>query len=67
MDPNANLAAQESLLLNLTDAHGIRADRMHELTKLRHALTAWLSSGGFAPRWERHPIAADYYTNRDRR
>lgn len=57
MDPNANLACQERLLLA-----GKR--RCAELRDLREALRGWLAQGGFEPSWAACPRAACYYNGR---
>jgi hypothetical protein len=68
MDPNANLERQERILLEIANTPG--ADQheplQEELIELRAALTQWLAQGGFPPRWERWPVAAEYYTRRTR-
>jgi hypothetical protein len=57
MDPNANLAEQETLVNSLTrDGHD--NDR---LLDLRLALAHWIDNGGFAPNWDKYPIARRAY------
>lgn len=65
MDPNANLAEQETLLTTLrankrTTARN-NAARSRRLTELQEALTAWLRNGGCEPDWSKCPNAARYY------
>lgn len=54
MDPNANMAEQESLILQGAE----NSPRMHAL---RNALAEWLAAGGFAPAWGKFPKAAAYW------
>jgi hypothetical protein len=64
MDPNANLERQERILIEIANTPGAdqRRTLSEDLIELRSDLTHWLSVGGFAPQWERWPIAAHYYT-----
>jgi hypothetical protein len=55
MDPNANLLEQERILVARRD-NGDMRDR-YRLRDLRVALCEWLNSEGFAPDWERCPLA----------
>lgn len=55
MDPNANLAEQETLL-TATD----RTDILRR-AELRRALQGWLAGDGFAPDWTKYPAATKAY------
>lgn len=65
MDPNANLAEQERILLARVRLYV--NSRIHSraeagrLTDLRRALFAWLHAGGFQPNWIAYPLAAKHY------
>jgi hypothetical protein len=64
MDPNANLAEQEAILLaHYNDPLMDRHER-ERLLDLRDALDTWLFNGGAAPDWSRCPRAAAHYTHR---
>jgi hypothetical protein len=56
MDPNANLQAQERILLSLDDPD------LDRLTELRRALSTWLACEGFEPDWTQAPVATLFYT-----
>lgn len=57
MDPNATLAMIDSLLTqSITDV-----DAGYELNEVCEDLFDWLSRGGFAPQWEKYPLAAGFY------
>lgn len=72
MDPEANLAEQESILTALRAAtpDEVRAMRIRgereRLRELRDALLDWLNAGGFEPDWLKYPQAADFYEQRAR-
>jgi hypothetical protein len=65
MDPNANLAEQEQLMLFLDDGaatNGFELDEAAEqLTELQDALYGWLAADGFEPDWSKAPNARKYY------
>jgi len=56
MDPNANLAEQDSIMraANGRISHVPKADRPR-LRELQTALWEWIRGGGFAPEWDRFP------------
>jgi hypothetical protein len=60
MDPNANLAEQDQLLCAIQALRSDTDDR-RRLRDLREALTEWIADGGFAPQWDRYPVAAAYF------
>jgi hypothetical protein len=67
MDPNANLAEQESII-RAWDYRSVSAgsppeDERARLHELRRALVAWLEAGGFAPVWTRAPFAVVYFVH----
>lgn len=65
MDPNANLQEQENILTtawNRLPARGTtKAQDRAELRELRRALVEWLRAGGFAPQWQKCPVASRYW------
>lgn len=62
MDPNANLHAQEDLLLlEETCDMPDKTDLLHELADLRLSLFAWIQKGGFEPDWSACPKASVFY------
>jgi hypothetical protein len=70
MDPNANLAQQESILESLyaldakePDAYTNyeRNSLLDELVSFRQDLDDWLRSGGFEPDWSKAPKARVYF------
>lgn len=69
MDPNANLAEQEALILKrrevrLTQDSGempYQARRLGRIVELRETLREWLQKGGFEPDWTKAPNARKYY------
>ena len=54
MDPNANLAEQQTILDNDT------IDRAR-LRELREALADWLANGGFEPNWTAYSASSAYH------
>lgn len=77
MDPNANLAEQESILTVLAqpsrescDADINRRERRDrhqlqaDLRQYRQFLATWLADGGREPTWAKYPRAAKYYRTR---
>lgn len=62
MDPNANLAEQESILdRGLTRGATYYYVDQSRLAELRRALCDWLRSGGFAPQWSKYPRGAESF------
>jgi hypothetical protein len=61
MDPEANLAEQERLVLYGAARTRAESDRLREL---RTELNNWLARGGFEPRWSQHPAAAYAFKRR---
>lgn len=55
MDPNANLAEQNSLL-DTTIPRELR-----RRAELRRALQEWIAGGGFEPDWKKYPAATKAY------
>ena len=62
MDPNANLAEQESILTaGLTPSGQLHNYDRYRLYDLRVALRDWFKGEGFAPDWDKYPIATAAY------
>lgn len=61
MDPNANLAEQECILMRSPGRlRPLVADRDRFLD-LRDALDGWINAGGFMPDWDEYPLASAHY------
>jgi hypothetical protein len=64
MDPNANLAEQERIIVanRIGDVHiHVSQETKARYLDLRTALAEWLQKGGFEPDWEQAPNARKYY------
>jgi hypothetical protein len=65
MDPNANLAEQERIIIRVeVDApmrRPFKRQQAERLLDLRQALYDWIRDGGFEPDWSKAPNAAKYY------
>jgi hypothetical protein len=64
MDPNANLQEQERIIAAnaIIAANGRTATAVKaRLYELREALCEWLDRGGFAPDWDKSPLASRYF------
>ena len=63
MDPNANLAEQETLIacINASPDWNSKIQLERELSELRQALYDWIRDGGFEPDWSKAPNARKYY------
>ncbi len=62
MDPNANLAEQDRIIVRNTG--GSFAPVMGDLDRLRElrkSLRVWLANGGFEPDWTAFPLAAQSF------
>lgn len=60
MDPNANLAEQESIM-RAEFSYRLYNERCQRMKELRTALADWFSNGGFEPDWSKAPLARKYY------
>lgn len=58
MDPNAALAEIAYQLSRGADCDPSIDDTVNELR-------SWLDHGGFAPDWDKHPLATNYYKARN--
>lgn len=65
MDPNANLRAQERLILEIRARAGGDKETLsalrEELRDLRSDLRYWLRNKGFHPDWEACPVASEHF------
>lgn len=69
MDPNATLKRIAELLEKSEvkdssfwqQAANLSREDRRELREACHNLNAWLGNGGFAPRWNDHPEAFEFF------
>jgi len=68
MDPNATLKRIAELLEKAKEGKTpwqktrmLTRDEARELREACHNLNAWLGNGGFAPRWNDHPEAFEFF------